>query len=126
MSTPEPSMGNREGALVSLSMAFDLIQRALPALGHDSDAGRAANGALKSLTAALGPHKPNTDELQASEIMQLLGSLPQAGNVTPEVAAVLGPSPAQPPKAAVPPIPQPGPQAPGAAPPIAPPQPQAA
>ena len=32
MSTPEPKMGNKEGALVNISMAMDLIEQALPSL----------------------------------------------------------------------------------------------
>ena len=91
MSTPEPRMGSKEGALVSLSMALDLIEQALPALGSESPEGQRAMAALRSLSGLLGPRKSKASELQPSEIMQLLGSLPQAGNVTPEVAAILGP-----------------------------------
>lgn len=107
MSTPEPKMGNKEGALVNLSMALDLIEQALPALGSESEEGQRAIAAMRSLSGLLGSKKPRTNELQPAEILQLLGSLPQAGNVTPEVAAILGPRPSQPPKAVVPP-PTPG------------------
>lgn len=107
MSTPEPKMGSREGALVNLSMARDLIEQALPALGADSDLGAKVMGALKALSGALGPKAARTDELQPAEIMQLLGSLPQAGNVTPEVAATLGPGAQTPPKPVAPPVPPP-------------------
>ena len=41
MSTPEPKMGNKEGALVNISMAMDLIEQALPSLGSESEIGRA-------------------------------------------------------------------------------------
>lgn len=90
MSTPEPKMGDKEGALVNLAMALDLIQQAIPALGSDSEQGKKATAAAQALNGLLGPSKPKTDELQSAEIMQLLGSLPQAGNVTPEVQAILG------------------------------------
>jgi hypothetical protein len=40
MSTPEPKMGNREGALVNISMAMDLLEQSLPAVGSESDEGR--------------------------------------------------------------------------------------
>jgi hypothetical protein len=123
MSTPEPKMGTKEGALVQLSMAFDLIQRAIPELGADSEQGMKAMTAMKLLSGALGPKKPRTDELQPAEIMQLLGSLPQAGNVTPEVAAVMGPGASAQPKQVVPPMQPPG--GAGGAPPGGPPgQPQ--
>ena len=125
MSTPEPKMGSKEGALINLSMALDLIQQAIPALGAESEEGQKAMAAVKVLHGVLGASKPRTDELQSAEIMQLLGSLPKAGNVTPEVAAAMG---KQPGKAVAPMLPTgeaPG-GAPGGAPPQPQPQPQAA
>ena len=119
MSTPEPKMGSKEGALINLSMALDLIQQAIPALGAESEEGKKAMASIQALHGILGAGKPRTDELQSAEIMQLLGSLPQAGNVTPEVAAALG---KQPQKAVAPPLPTGAP--PGGAAPQ--PQPQAA
>lgn len=95
MSTPEPKMGNKEGALVTLSQALDLIEQSIPALGSETPEGQKAVMAMKALSGILGARKARTDELQPAEIMQLLGSLPQAGNVTPEVSAALGPRPGQ-------------------------------
>lgn len=40
MSTPEPKMGSKEGAMVNLGLAMDLIKRALPAIGSDSEEGK--------------------------------------------------------------------------------------
>jgi hypothetical protein len=88
MSTPEPKMGNREGAMVNLSMAMDLIEQALPSLGSESDEGQKALAAIRSLTAVLGPKKNKTKELQQSEIIQMLQNLPQAGGATPEGRAM--------------------------------------
>ena len=105
MSTPEPKMGNKEGALVHLSMALDLIQQALPDLGLDSEEGKKALAATKVLNGILGPSKPRTDALQPAEILQLLGSLPKAGNVTPEVAAAIGPGQSKNPTPVMPPLP---------------------
>jgi hypothetical protein len=113
MSTPEPKMGSREGGLVNLSMAVDLIQQAIPSLGAESEAGLKAMTALKMIQGVLGPTKPKTDELQPAEIQQLLGSLPQAGNVTPEVAALMGPGASAQPKQVAPPIPPQGGPTPG-------------
>ena len=113
MSTPEPKMGNKEGALVHLGMALDLIEQAIPGLGSESPEGKQAQAAMRALSGVLGAKRPRTDELQPAEIMQLLGSLPQAGNVTPEVAAVLGPRPGQ----NKPPLPAPPPPPGGGAPP---------
>jgi hypothetical protein len=127
MSTPEPKMGSKEGALVNLSMALDLIQQAIPSLGAESDEGKKAMLVAKGLNGILGPGKPRTDELQPAEIMQLLGSLPKAGNVTPEVAAVMGPGASKPPTPVAPMIPPGAPPGGAAAggPPTPPPQPTA-
>jgi hypothetical protein len=88
MSTPEPKMGNKEGALVNISMAMDLIEQALPSLGSESEEGQKALAAIRSLTGLIGPRKGKTNELQQSEIMQMLQNLPQAGGATPEGRAM--------------------------------------
>ena len=88
MSTPEPKMGNKEGALVNISMAMDLIEQALPSLGSESEEGQKALAAIRSLTGLLGPKKQKTDALQQSEIIQMLQNLPQAGGGTPEGRAM--------------------------------------
>lgn len=83
MSTPEPQAGVREAALVNISMALDLIEQALPALGSESMEGKKALSALANLTSVLGPKKQRAGELQNAEILQLLQNLPQAGGGTP-------------------------------------------
>ena len=88
MSTPEPKMGNREGALVNLSMAMDLIEQALPSLGSETEDGQRALAAIRSLTGLIGPRKQKTRELQQSEIIQMLQNLPNAGGATPEGRAM--------------------------------------
>ena len=88
MSTPEPKMGNKEGAMVNISMAMDLIEQALPSLGSESKEGQKALAAIRSLTGLLGPKKQKTGELQQSEIIQMLQNLPQAGGATPEGRAM--------------------------------------
>lgn len=88
MSTPEPKMGNKEGAMVNISMAMDLIEQALPSLGSESEEGQKALAAIRSLTTLLGPKKQKTRELQQSEILQMLQNLPQAGGGTPEGRAM--------------------------------------
>jgi hypothetical protein len=88
MSTPEPKMGNREGALVNISMAMDLIEQALPSLGSESVEGQKALNAIRALSGLIGPRKQKTNELQQSEIIQMLQNLPQAGGATPEGRAM--------------------------------------
>ena len=98
MSTPEPKFGTREGAMINLGMAMDLIEQSLPALGSESEEGQRALAAIRALTAALGPRKNKTNELQQSEILQMLQTLPQAGGMTPEARAMqAAPTPGMPP-----------------------------
>ncbi len=115
MSTPEPKMGSREGAMINLSMAMDLVEQALPAFGFESAEGLKAREVLKQMSSILGPRKDKAKELQNSEIMQMLQNLPQAGAATPEGKAM----------AAAPAIPgmAPGGGLPAGVPPVNPPQP---
>jgi len=88
MSTPEPKMGNREGAMVNLSMAMDLLKQSLPALGADSEEGKKLLNAIRTITGVLGPKQDQASALQSSEILQMLQTLPQAGGATPEGKAM--------------------------------------
>lgn len=117
MATPEPKAGRKEAALVNVSMALDLLEQTLPALGSETEEGKRVMSALSSLTALVGKKKARTDELQQAEIMQLLQNLPQAGGGTPASKAILGgppnlglmnappPAPAGGPDGAPPPMP---------------------
>jgi len=88
MSTPEPKMGSKEAAMINLGMAQDLLEQSLPAVGSDTDEGRAILAAISAINKTLGPRKGKTNELQQSEILQMLQSLPQAGGATPEGKAI--------------------------------------
>ena len=77
MSTPEPKIGNKEGAMVNISMAMDLIEQALPSLGSESEEGQKAIAAIRTLTGVLGPRKSKVRDLQQSEIIQMLQNLPK-------------------------------------------------
>lgn len=90
MSTPEAKMGNIEAAKINISMAMDLIEQALPALGSESPEGQKALSVLRQMSSILGGRKEKTKELQNAEIMQMLQSLPQAGGATPEGKAMAG------------------------------------
>ena len=88
MSTPEPKMGNREAAMINLSMAQDLLEQSLPAVGSDSEEGKSILNAIGTLNRILGPKKQKAQELQPAEILQMLQTLPQAGGATPEGKAM--------------------------------------
>ena len=101
MSTPEPKMGSKEGAMINIGMALDLIEQSLPALGSDSEEGEKAMSAIRALSGMLGPRKNKTNELQQSEILQMLQTLPQAGGMSPETKAMSqAPIPGMPPSGA--------------------------
>jgi hypothetical protein len=103
MSTPEPKMGSREAAMINISMAMDLLEQSLPALGSDSEEGTKALEAIRTLTGLIGPRKNKTNELQQSEILQMLQTLPQAGGATPEGKAMqAAPIPGMPPAGGAP------------------------
>lgn len=88
MSTPEPAMGSKEGAMVNISLAVDLMKRSLPGIGADSAEGRKVLAAMKSLMSVVGERKDSAEELKQSEILQMLQSLPQAGGQSPEGKAM--------------------------------------
>ena len=100
MTTPEPKMGSKEAALINVSMAMDLLEQSLPALGSESAEGQKALNAIRQLSGLIGPRKGKTNELQQSEILQMLQTLPQAGGATPEGKAMA--------QAPIPGMPQPG------------------
>jgi hypothetical protein len=93
MSTPEPKNGQRESALVNVSMALDLLEQSLPAIGSETPEGQKLVSALSALTSVLGPKKQKAGEMQSAEILQLLQSLPQAGGGQPgpKTIAAAGP-----------------------------------
>ena len=109
MSTPEPKMGNREAALINVGMAMDLLEQSLPALGSESPEGQKVLAAIRTASSILGTRKAKTNELQQSEILQLLQSLPQAGGASPAAKAMSAapPVPGMTPPGA-PPAPPPG------------------
>lgn len=90
MSTPEPKAGQREAALINVSMALDLIEQSLPAIGSETPEGQKLMSALSAMSSVLGPKKQKTGELQSAEILQLLQNLPQAGGGSPVSRAIAG------------------------------------
>ena len=103
MSTPEPKMGSKEAAMINLGMAMDLLEQSLPALGSESEEGQKALNAIRQLNGILGQRKNKTNELQQSEILQMLQTLPQAGGASPEGKAMAqAPIPGMPPAGGAP------------------------
>ena len=92
--------------MINLSMAMDLIEQALPSLGSESEMGQKALQAIRALTGVIGPRKGKTNELQQSEILQMLQSLPQGMGAAPAgMGGGMPPAPAPAAPAGLPPPP---------------------
>ncbi len=76
MSTPEPARGDKQSAMVNVSIAMDLLEQALPALGSESEEGRVVLTCLANLSKKFGAQRPKAQELVPAELMQLMGSMP--------------------------------------------------
>lgn len=118
MSTPEAKMGNKQGAMSLLGTAANLIEQTLPPLGSETEEGQKVLAVLKMIASIIGPRKDKTQDLQNSEIMQIIQNHPQLGGATPEgkamAAAPLIPNMAPPGGGApMPPPPGGGPALPG-------------
>lgn len=105
MSTPEPKAGEKQNALINVSLAMDLLEQTLPPLGSETEEGQTVLGVLKTLSSKFGATRSKSKELVPAELMQLMQNLPQAGGASPEQKAMQGGGAAMP-----------HPQMPGAAP----------
>jgi hypothetical protein len=81
-------MGSKEGAMINIGKAVDLLEQSLPAFGSESPEGQKALAAIRQLSGLMGSRKNRTNELQQSEILQMLQTLPQAGGATPEMKSM--------------------------------------
>ena len=88
MSTPQPAQGDKQSAMVNVSLAMDLLEQTLHALGSESEEGQAILTCLSGLSKKFGHTKAKSQELVPAELMQLFQSLPQAGGMSPEAKAM--------------------------------------
>lgn len=94
MSTPQPAQGDKQSAMVNVSLAMDLLEQTLPALGSESEEGQEILKILASLSKKFGATRAKSQEFAPAELMQLMSSLPQAGGMSPEAKA-MGQQPVQ-------------------------------
>ena len=99
MSTPQPAQGDKQSAMVNVSIAMDLLEQTLPALGSESEEGAEILKVLSTLSKRFGHTRSKAQDLVPAELMQLMQSLPQAGGMSPEAKA-MGQQPMQIPGAA--------------------------
>jgi hypothetical protein len=88
MSTPQPANGDKQSAMVNVSLAMDLLEQTLPNLGSESEEGRAVLSVLSALSKKFGQQRAKAQGLQPAELQQLMASLPGAGGMSPEAKAM--------------------------------------
>ena len=88
MSTPQPPQGEKQSAMVNVSLAMDLLEQTLPALGSESEEGRTVLTCLAGLSKKFGHTRAKSQGLQPAELQQLMASLPGAGGMSPEAKAM--------------------------------------
>lgn len=90
MSTPEPKKGDKQNAMVNISLATDLLEQSLPSIGTETEEGRVLLDILKKLSEKFGESTRKSKDLVPSELMQLMQNLPQMGGMSPEMKALQG------------------------------------
>ena len=95
MSTPQEPDGQKQGGMVQVAMALELMQQALPQVGVHTEEGKSLLKALTSLAKHFG--KPKQKELIPAEVAQMVGAMPQLGGGGPDLQAMMkgGGSPQQ-------------------------------
>jgi len=109
MSTPEPKKGDKQNAMINVSLAQDLLEQTLPALGSETEEGRIILKVLSTLSEKFGESTRKSKDLVPSELMQLMHNLPQMGGMSPEMKALQGGAGGSPPKPPMQPAPTPQP-----------------
>jgi hypothetical protein len=87
MSTPQEPAGQRQGAMVQVSMALELMAQSLPALGAHTEEGKTVLKALTSLTKLFG--QPSHKELIPAQVQQMVGAMPSVGGGGPDLQAMM-------------------------------------
>lgn len=85
MTTPQPAEGEQQQAQINISLAMDLLEKALPPFGAESAQGKAIMGSLTSLTKMFGEARDSAQPLIPAELKVLMQ---QAGMQSPEMAAM--------------------------------------
>lgn len=88
MSTPQEPEGQRQGGMVQVSMALEIMSQALPQIGAHTEEGQAVLKALTSLSKLFG--QPKQKELIPAEVAQMVGAMPSMGGGGPDLKAMMG------------------------------------
>ena len=90
MSTPQKNAGDTQQGMVTMSLVFDMLEKALQQFGSETMEGQEVSKALGTLTKAFGAKRQEAKELQPAELISLMQTLPQGGGMTPEMKAIAG------------------------------------
>lgn len=82
MSTPQPNEGEKQGAMAQVQMATKILEQTLAAFGSGSEEGKAVLDALTKLNKAFGESSDKGRDLIPSEIMNMVGSMPQGAQAS--------------------------------------------
>lgn len=88
MSTPQPKQGEKQNAMINVSLAQDLLEQTLPALGSETEEGAVILQVLSTLSKKFGEASRKSKELVPAELMQMMHNLPQMGGMSPEMKAL--------------------------------------
>lgn len=88
MSTPQPKQGEIQNAMINVSLAQDLLEQTLPAIGSETEEGGVILDVLSKLSKKFGESARKSKELVPAELMQMMHNLPQLGGMSPEMKAL--------------------------------------
>lgn len=90
LATPEPKQGEKQKALINVSLAMDLLEQSLGPIGSETEDGADILSVLSKLSKRFGETRNKSQELAPAQLMQMMHSLPMAGGMSPEMKALMG------------------------------------
>jgi hypothetical protein len=87
MTTPQNSEGEKQAAMIQISLAMDLLEKSLPPFGAESKEGQALMSAMGALVKSFGEKRDSAKPLIPAELKILMQ---QAGMKSPELQAMGG------------------------------------
>jgi hypothetical protein len=83
MMTPQNPGGVQASTKAQIHVVLKLLENSLPALGSDSEGGKAVLGAIKALIKGFGESASKDKEMMPAEIKQLMEGLAGPGSPKP-------------------------------------------
>lgn len=108
MAAPQKKEGKEEKAHLSVHIAMNMLEQALPGFGAESKEGGVILKVLSTLAKAFGEN--DTSDLVPAEMAEIVSSMPSVGGGNPQQQALMKTMSQGARPAAMPPAPQPMPQ----------------